>query len=71
MKLVAVTIDGIKTEVEDRAPLIQAAQKAGVVLAWWFYLKQPSIPAAMPARFISATARAGTSGAPRHLARSR
>jgi NADH-quinone oxidoreductase subunit L len=24
---------------------------AGVVLAWWFYLKQPSIPAAIKARF--------------------
>lgn len=30
MKLVTVTIDGIKTEVEDRTPLIQVAQKAGV-----------------------------------------
>jgi NADH-quinone oxidoreductase subunit L len=24
---------------------------AGVVVAWWFYLKQPSIPAAIKARF--------------------
>jgi NADH-quinone oxidoreductase subunit L len=24
---------------------------AGVVVAWWFYLKQPSIPAALQARF--------------------
>jgi len=30
MKLVTVTIDGIKTEAEDRTPLIQVAQKAGV-----------------------------------------
>ena len=30
MKLVTVTIDGIKTEVEDRTPLVQAAQKVGV-----------------------------------------
>jgi len=30
MKLVTVTIDGIKTEAEDRTPLIQVAQKGGV-----------------------------------------
>jgi NADH dehydrogenase/NADH:ubiquinone oxidoreductase subunit G len=30
MKLVNVTIDGIKTEAEDRTPLVQVAQKVGV-----------------------------------------
>ena len=30
MKLVTVTIDGIKTEAEDRTPLVQVAQKVGV-----------------------------------------
>jgi heterodisulfide reductase subunit A len=30
MKLVTVTIDGIKTETEDRTPLLQVAQKVGV-----------------------------------------
>ncbi len=30
MKLVKVTIDGIKTEAEDRTPLLQVAQKVGV-----------------------------------------
>ena len=30
MKLVTVTIDGIKTEAEDRTPLLQVAQKVGV-----------------------------------------
>ena len=30
MKLVTVTIDGVKTQAEDRTPLLQVAQKVGV-----------------------------------------